>query len=192
MTEPITDQEARSAASSQIRLLLLACVAIIVVLAAAAIALYQKIDALERRVSRMQASVADLNARIERTSVVAGGTATGIVGLLREQEKTGAALARIEAAATAKPPAPEPSIVVLTADHLTGLRSQFNLTAAPGSAQYRLGDQVPADSLKPLPAEVVDRTAPQLKGARYLIDRNGALVVAAGADNRVVLVVAPD
>jgi hypothetical protein len=42
-----------------------------------------------------------------------------------------------------------------------------------------------------VPADVTDRIAPGLKGANYLIDRNGALVLTTGPNNRVVLVVGP-
>jgi hypothetical protein len=111
--------------------------------------------------------------------------------LLQEQSRTGETLARIEEAALAKAPPPPPAVIVLTPDDLAGLRTHFSLTAAGEPAQYKPGDTVPADAVKPLPAEVAEGIVPQLKGMNYLIDRNGALVVTDGTDNRVVLVVAP-
>lgn len=198
MSDPNTRHEASPAAESRnevigrrVTWLLLGVGALVVILAAGGLALYQQTGALDGKVRALQASINDVKARIERTNVVTGGTATGMVGLLREQEKTGATLARIEAAAAPKPPAPPAPVAVLTPDHLAGLRSHFSLAPASEPARYRLGDKVPAEVLKPLPAEVADQIAPQLKGAQYLIDRNGALVVTSGAENVVVLVVAP-
>jgi hypothetical protein len=101
-------------------------------------------------------------------------------------------LARIEKAASERPPAAPPApAIVLTADDLAVLRTFFKLAAAGEPAQYKVGDRVPADAVKPVPAEVTDRIASGLKGTNYLIDKNGALVVTTGADNVVVLVVAP-
>jgi hypothetical protein len=44
--------------------------------------------------------------------------------------------------------------------------------------------------VKPVP-ENVYQAIPRLKGTRFLIDQDGALVVTAGADNSVILIVNP-
>jgi hypothetical protein len=54
-----------------------------------------------------------------------------------------------------------------------------------------MGDKIPAAGLKPMPDILADKLVPQFKGTHYLIDQNGALVVTAGADNTVVIIVEP-
>lgn len=189
MSDPKTDREA-----SPIRSLLLGVAAVIIlVIAGGGYALYQRIGVLDGKVRTLQASMDDLKARVERVNVLIGGATTGIIALLREPAKVEQTLARIETAATSKPaPAAAPGpVIVLTPDDLALLRSHFALTAAGAAPQYKVGDTVPGDALKPVPADVTDRIAPGLKGASYLIDRNGALIVTTGPDNRVVLVVGP-
>ncbi len=185
-------QDRTDAAGSRIASLVLGASAILIILVAGiGYALHQQARVLDGKVRAVQASINDLKARTDRANVVIGGATSGIVGLLQEQSKTGETLTRIEEAALAKAPPTSPAVIVLTPDDLAGLRSHFSLTPAGEPAQYKAGDTVPADDLKPLPAEVAGGIVPQLKGMNYLIDRNGALVVTAGEDNRVVLVVAP-
>ena len=200
MSDPRIDRDVspavqgeNEALGSRIRSLLLGVTALIIlVIAAGGYALYHRIGVLDGRLRTLQASMDDLKARAERVNVLVGGATTGIVALLREPAKVEQTLARIEKAASSKPPAPAPGpVVVLTPDDLAGLRSHFGLTAAGAAPQYKVGDKVPADALKSMPADVVEKIAPQLKGANYLIDQNGALVVTTGTDNVVVLIVAP-
>lgn len=204
MSNPETGREVSPAAQGnsdaagrQIKSLVLGAAAVIIVmLAVGGFALYRHAGVIDGKLRALQASMNDLKARVERGNVVGGGAATGIVSLLNEQAKTEKTLARIETAATAKPPPPPlppppAPAIVLTADDLAVLRTFFKLAAAGEPAQYNVGDRVPADAVKPVPAEVTGRIAPGLEGANYLIDKNGALVVTTGADNVVVLVVAP-
>lgn len=178
---------------SQTRSLLLSIAAFLtVIIAGGGLALYQRIGTLDSQVRAVQASIKDLKARTDRAKVMIWGASSGIVGLLRVQSKTGEALACIETAATPRTPPPPPGpVIVLTPETIAGLRTHFSLTPASEPARFRLGDTVPADALKPLPAEVAVTVAPQLNGMNYLIDRDGALVVTAGADHVVVLIVEP-
>jgi hypothetical protein len=40
-----------------------------------------------------------------------------------------------------------------------------------------------------MPDFVADKISAQLRGTRFLLDRNGSLVITSGADNEVVLIV---
>ncbi|MEJ2378776.1 MAG: hypothetical protein P8Y71_26470 [Pseudolabrys sp.] len=127
------------------------------------------------------------------------GRATGIVTLSRAQGATEKSLARTESTTGAKAAAPQTSApqaakaaapakpyLALSASETAALRTFFKL-----AAQYKMGDAVPAAQAKAMPDNVTAKIAAQLKGTRYAIDKNGALVVTASADNSVVLIVPP-
>jgi hypothetical protein len=179
----------------QVKLLQLAvvvCLIIIVAVAASGFVLYHQAGIADQKVSALQRSAADLRERIERVTVLVGGTTTGVVRLLQEQGHTREALARIDAILAPRSSVSPNPIVQLKPDEMDGLRVYFKLTRKAGEAtRFKLGDKIPALALKPTPDIVFERLAPQLKGTRFLIDQNGALVVAAGDDNAVVLIVEP-
>ncbi len=198
--------------TGQVRLLLWGIAAcLILILAAASVGLYYEIGVLDKKVSTLQRSLNEAQADLGRVKTVLGGSTTGIVALLRAQAATETSLARIEAVATkasaakaaasqmpapqaAAPKAGPPDDVrfAVNASETAALRSYFKLTPKVGApAQYKMGDTAPAAAVKSIPADAAAKIAPQLQGTNYLIDKNGALVVTAGADNAVVLIIAP-
>lgn len=172
-----------------LQLLVGICVALLVAVAAGGYILYHEIAALDRKVSLVQRST---QAGIERVTTLTSGNATGIVTLLKAHGGIEQQLARIEAAAGAKQPAPAATpITDLTPTETAGLRTLFNLARnANASPRYKVGDKIAAAEVKPLPDNVI-QAYPRLKSMNFLIDQNGALVITAGADNTIVLIVEP-
>ena len=190
-------QDNKNALNGKIRLLL---TVVIIAMAAGGFALYHQIGAVDNKMSSVQTSLADLRrsvedlkARNDRTNVVIGGTATAVTGVLREQARIGELLARIESSAAKNTAPSQPSPFALNPSQMTAIREAFNLMRKNGEQPtFHLGDKVPAADLKPMPDELLQKAAaPQLKGTKFLIDKNGALVVTASADNLVVLIVEP-
>ena len=185
-------QGTKDALGKQIKLLqwgVGACLIAIIVVAASGIVLYRQIGAIDTKARALQTSMDGAKAHLNRMDVAIGGTLTGAVGLLKEQARTGQTLARIESAVS--PAAPNP-VISLTPIQMAGIRSFFNLTRkANVPPRFKLGDKIAAADLKPMPQDIYEKTAPQLKGTNFLIDQSGALVVTAGKDNSVVLIVEP-
>jgi hypothetical protein len=188
-------QGIKAAIDGQLRLLQLAvaaCIAIIVAVVVGGFFLFHQLGVTDRKVGALQRATADLKERIERATVLVGGTTTGVVKLLQEQARTGKSLARIDSTLSPKPAAAPGTAIALTASEVDGLRVYFKLTRKAGeAAKFKMGDKIPAAGLKPMPDILADKLVPQFKGTHYLIDQNGALVVTAGADNTVVIIVEP-
>lgn len=164
-----------------------ACLIVVTAAAGSGFALYQEIKVVNNKVSALQTSTEDVKARVDRMNVVVGGALSGIVGLLKEQALIEQTLARIESAALAPN-----SIIALTASEMAGIRAFFKLTKKTDEPpRFRVGDKIPTADLNPVPAIVYEKIAPRFQGTNFLIDQNGALVVTAGADNLVVLIVEP-
>jgi hypothetical protein len=188
-------QGIKAAIDGQLRLLQLAvaaCIAIIVAVVVGGFFLFHQLGVTDRKVGALQRATADLKERIERATVLVGGTTTGVVKLLQEQARTGKSLARIDSTLSPKPVAAPGTAIALTASEVDGLRVYFKLARKAGeAAKFKMGDKIPAAGLKPMPDILADKLVPQFKGTHYLIDQNGALVVTAGADNTVVIIVEP-
>ena len=99
--------------------------------------------------------------------------------------------AMAEAPANAAPPIPQfESRPNLSASDLELLRSFFKLTrTADVTPKFKLGDEVPSSELKAMPEFVAEKISPELRGTRFLFDRNGSLVITAGPNNEVVVIV---
>jgi hypothetical protein len=180
--------EALAAQNNYLQLIIGAGTAIAVALVAVGYILYHEITVLDRKVSALQRTT---QAGINRVSTLASGNTTGIVALLRAQGNLDEHITRIESTFAPKPPGPQDPIANLTPTETASLRALFDLARSiNASPQFKVGDKVPAAELKPVPANVY-RTIPRLKGTSFLIDRNGSLVVTAGPDNAVVLIVRP-
>jgi hypothetical protein len=170
--------------------LVVATVLIIVVVAGGGLALFDKLTVLDRNASAMHRRLDDLRARIDRMNVVIDGTSSGTVALLREQTGIEEKLARIDSAVAQKT-LKATSEISLTPNGTTALRAFFKLTRKVGEARFKLGDKVSDANLKPVPDNATATIAPELKGSNFVIDQNGALVITAGPENIVVLVVEP-
>jgi hypothetical protein len=138
--------------------------------------LEQKFEILERDIKSSVNRVATLDGKIEE--------------ILESQRLTVAAIARLEAARELNSQL-EPRPVLVDAD-VELLRIFFKLTKTAGVAsKFKLGDQVSSSDLKAMPEFVVAKISTELRGTRFLFDRNGSLVITAGPHNEVVLIVPP-
>jgi len=136
--------------------------------------LQQKFEMLER----------DVKGSVNRVATLAGN----IDEILESQRLTAAAIARLEAARVPHTQL-EPRPNLPEAD-LDLLRIFFKLTKTAGlSPRFKLGDQVSSSELKAMPEFVAAKISPELRGTRFLFDRNGSLVITAGPNNEVIVIV---
>jgi hypothetical protein len=97
-------------------------------------------------------------------------------------------LAELKLQRATQPPSP-PSIS-LTGVEVDLLRSYFKLKkVANQTPQFKIGDKIPNSQLTPTPEFVYHNVTDELNGTKYLIDRDGSLVIT--ADNQVVAIVDP-
>jgi hypothetical protein len=80
----------------------------------------------------------------------------------------------------------------LTQDEVKLIRDFIKVPPSlPGAAQnIKVGDLVPNIALVPLP-EPIMKKASKLLGARFTVDRNGAIIVVAPGNNRAEVVISP-
>ena len=73
------------------------------------------------------------------------------------------------------------------------LRSFFKLPKLPKATavpdQYKFGDYVRSPDLKAMPEFVAEKISAELRGTRFLFDRNERLVITAGPNNQVIVIV---
>jgi hypothetical protein len=91
---------------------------------------------------------------------------------------------------TVGPPPTAP--FALTRDEIQLIRDFIKVPPPlPGAAQnISVGDLLPAAALAPLPEPIMDRV-PKLRGARFTVDRNSAIVVVAPGANRADVIINP-
>jgi hypothetical protein len=82
--------------------------------------------------------------------------------------------------------------LVLSDDQMQLIRDHIKMPPAPSGAPptISVGDVLPPAKLIPVPRSLSDKI-PTLVGARFTTDKNNAIIIARGADNRVDLVVPP-
>ncbi len=149
--------------------------------AAAGYALNHKFSALERKIERLEK---DAVASVDRLNEIAAKQEQ----VLDSQRRIERAIARLEPSAS--PTLHSEPRPALTEPDIELLRSFFRLSKTAGvRARFKLGDQAPAAELKAMPDFVADKISAQLRGTRFLLDRNGSLVITSGPDNEVVLIV---
>jgi hypothetical protein len=179
---------ALAAQSTLLQLVIGICVVVVIAVVGGGYALYHQMTLLDRRVASLQRS---MQAGIDRVSTLTSGNSTGIVALLKEHGSVDQKLTRIESTVAPKASTAPSPIASLSPTETAGLRALFSLVRhADASPRFKLGDKIPATDLKPVP-ENVYQAIPRLQGTNFLIDQNGALVVTAGADNSVILIVEP-
>jgi hypothetical protein len=90
------------------------------------------------------------------------------------------------------PPPPQRVQITLSNDDIKLIRSSIKvLPSQPGAEpKVHLGQQISNTSIAPVPESLVTRI-PKLRGARFLVDDNGAIVIVADGSNRADVVVEP-
>jgi hypothetical protein len=188
-----TEQDATVVSGHSIKFLHLAVATIVAVIAIAGVGLglFHQTEEVGNKIGVLQKSIDDLKARVDRLNVVMSGTSSGTVALLREQTEVAQRLARIEAAVAQKSP-PANAVLMLAPSETNAVRAYFKLTRKTSEPpRYRSGEKISGADLKPMPDDVTASIAPELKGTNFVIDQNGALVVTAGPENIVTLIVEP-
>ena len=136
--------------------------------------LQQKFEMLER----------DVKGSVNRGAIMAGN----IEQILESQRLTAVAIAKLEAARVPNTQL-EPRPILAEAD-LELLRIFFKLTRTAGvSPRFKVGDQITSSELKAMPEFVAAKISPELRGTRFLFDRDGSLVITAGPNNEVIVIV---
>jgi hypothetical protein len=152
-----------------------------VAFAAAGYALYHGFATLERKIETLENNA---KGSVDRLAPLTAN----LEEILKSQRRIEAAVARLEAGAPAIPQFE--SRPNLSALDLELLRSFFKLTrTADVTPKFKLGDEVPSSELKAMPEFVAEKISPELRGTRFLFDRNGSLVITAGPNNEVVVIV---
>jgi hypothetical protein len=90
------------------------------------------------------------------------------------------------------PPPPQRVQISLSNDDIKLIRSSIKVLPSQPGAQPKvhLGQEVSNTSVVPVPESLVGRI-PKLRGARFLVDDNGAIVIVADGSNRADVVVEP-
>jgi hypothetical protein len=141
------------------------------------------IAALFTQVREMQADIALLKLRL-----------AGVDSHLSRLEVTAQQKIIKEAKlAEAPPPSPpRPVQISLSNDDIKLIRASIKvLPSQPGAqSKVQLGQEVSAISTVPVPGSVVGQI-PKLRGARFLVDDNGAIIIIAEGSNRADVVIEP-
>jgi hypothetical protein len=97
-----------------------------------------------------------------------------------------------EAKIAETPPPPRRVPINLTNDDVKLIRSSIKVLPSQPGAQpkVQLGQEVSAISTVPIPGSVVGQI-PKLRGARFLVDDNGAIIIVAEGSNRADVVIEP-
>ena len=144
-------------------------------------ALYHALGTLQQKFELLER---DVKGSVNRVRTLAGN----IEEILESQRRTALAVARLEAARQpnpqleARPNLPEADLELL--------RIFFKLTRTAGvPPKFKLGDQVSSSELKAMPEFVAAKISTELRGTRFLFDRNGSLVITSGPNNEVIMIV---
>jgi hypothetical protein len=141
------------------------------------------IAALFTQVRDMQADIAFLKLRL-----------AGMDSHLTRLEVTAQQKIIKEAKIAETPPPPPPRRVQinLSNDDIKLIRASIKVLPSQPGAQpkVQLGQEVSAISTVPVPGSVVGQI-PRLRGARFLVDDNGAIIIVAEGSNRADVVIEP-
>jgi hypothetical protein len=88
--------------------------------------------------------------------------------------------------------APSTASFALSRDEVQVIRDFIKVPPPlPGTVQtMNVGDHLPEAVLAPLPEPIMEKV-PKLRGARYTVDRNSAIIVAAPSTDRVDVIINP-
>jgi hypothetical protein len=156
-------------------LVLAACFGLICVCGILLLALFLQVQSMQNEIERSQASLADATAQISQLE--------GAVQNLTQER------ALQQAARPAAPPQPA---LLLSKDEKATVR-QFIRVLPPvpgGEPKIHIGDTVSNAASAPMPDALVEQL-PKLRGARFSIDQNGAIVLLGEGSNRADAIVSP-
>jgi hypothetical protein len=139
------------------------------------------IATLFTQVREMQADIASLKLRL-----------AGVDSHVSRLELTAQHKIVKEAKIAETPPPPRRVPINLTNDDVKLIRSSIKVLPSQPGAQpkVQLGQEVSAISTVPIPGSVVGQI-PKLRGARFLVDDNGAIIIVAEGSNRADVVIEP-
>ena len=139
------------------------------------------IATLFTQVREMQADIASLKLRL-----------AGVDSHVSRLELTAQQKIVKEAKIAETPPPPRRVPINLTNDDVKLIRSSIKVLPSQPGAQpkVQLGQEVSAISTVPIPGSVVGQI-PKLRGARFLVDDNGAIIIVAEGSNRADVVIEP-
>jgi hypothetical protein len=139
------------------------------------------IATLFAQVRDMQADIALLKLRL-----------AGVDSHLSQLEVTAQQKIIKEAKIAETPPPPRRVQISLSNDDIKLIRASIKVLPSQPGAQpkVQLGQEVSAISTVPVPGSVVGQI-PKLRGARFLVDDNGAIIIIAEGSNRADVVIEP-
>ena len=145
----------------------------------AGFAVYVQISALKGEVATLKRELATTKVKLDRVE-------KGMGDIAAAQNDLVAALSRTDSRGW-----PARAAITLSDDEKRLVRSVIKAPPpAPGAAPtINVDDAVPSSALIPLPAQLTEKL-PKLKGARFTIDRNGAIAIV-GPGGRVEVVISP-
>jgi len=141
------------------------------------------IATLFTQVREMQADIASLKLRL-------AGVDSHVSRLeLNAQQKI---IKEAKIADSPAPPPPRRIPISLSNDDIKLIRASIKvLPSQPGAEpKVQLGQEVSAISTVPVPGSVIGQI-PKLRGARFLVDDNGAIIIVAEGSNRADVVIEP-
>jgi hypothetical protein len=139
------------------------------------------IATLFTQVREMQADIASLKLRL-----------AGVDSHVSRLELTAQQKIIKEAKIAETPPPPRRVQINLSNDDIKLIRASIKVLPSQPGAQpkVQLGQEVSAISTVPVPGAVVGQI-PKLRGARFLVDDNGAIIIVAEGSNRADVVIEP-
>jgi hypothetical protein len=156
-------------------LLLAACFGLVGICGVLVLSLFLQVQDMQGQIDRSQSSLSDAKAQLSQLE-------SAVQSLVQER-------AAQTATRSAAPPQPA---LVLSKDEKATIR-QFIRVLPPvpgGQPKIHLGDAVSSAASAPMPEALVEQM-PKLRGARFLIDQDGAIVILGEGSNRADAIVPP-
>jgi hypothetical protein len=172
--EPISSKQdkRRSYRSLLDSFLLAACFGLICICGIVLLSLFLQVQRMQSEMARSQSSLSDAKTQLVRLE--------SAVRMMQER-------APQKPARLAAPPR---AALVLTKDEKATIRQFIRVLPPGGQAKIHAGDEVSATASAPVPDALVEKM-PKLRGARFLIDQNGAIVILGEGSNRADAIVSP-
>jgi hypothetical protein len=173
--EPIssTQDKRRSKRGLLDGLLLSACFGLVCICGIVLLSLFLQVQRMQSEMARSRSSLSDAKAQLSQLE-------SAVQNLMQERSPQKAARAA----------APPQAALVLTKDEKATIRQFIRVLPPGGQAKIHAGDEVSSAASAPVPDALVEKM-PKLRGARFLIDQNGAIVLLGEGSNRADAIVSP-